>query len=70
MSDVIIEVRGGNIVGLYGLSHKTRITIVDWDNLEASKIPTSVYTSYCLPASKMPEETSSIIAASKTYLAD
>lgn len=65
MSDVIIEVRGGNVVGVYGRSQKTRVTIVDWDNWEAGDIPTSVYTVDCLPASKAPEETTSLIASSK-----
>jgi len=70
MSDVIIEVRGGNVVGVYGRSQKTRVTIVDWDNWEAGDIPTSVHTVYCLPASKVPEETTSIIDTSKIYPVD
>lgn len=70
MSDVIIEIRGGNVVGVYGQSQKTRVTIVDWDNWEAGEIPTSVNTVYCLSESKMPEETNNIIASSKTYLID
>jgi len=70
MSDVIIEVRGGNIVGVYGRSQETRVTIVDWDNQEAGDIPTSVYTVYCLPESNVPEETTRIIASSKIYPID
>ena len=70
MSDVVIEVRGGNVVGVFGRSQKTRVTIVDWDNWEAGDIPTSVCTVYCLPASKVPEETTRIIASSKTNSVD
>ena len=70
MSDVIIEVRGGNVVGIYGHSQKTRVTIVDWDNWEVGDIHASVYTVNCLPASKVPEETTSIVASSKTNPVD
>ena len=68
--DVIIEVRGGNVVEVYGRSQKTRVTIVDWDSLEAGNIPTSVYTVNCLPIYKVPEETMSIIESSKTKPVD
>jgi hypothetical protein len=67
MSDVVIEVRGGNIVGIYGNSQKIQVTIIDWDNREAGDIPNSVHTVYCLPESKMPEDTASILASSKTH---
>jgi len=70
MSDVIIEIRGGNVVGVYGRSEKTHVTIVDWDNWEASDIPTSVYTMNCLPTSSVSEETASIITLSKTNSID
>jgi hypothetical protein len=65
MSDVIIEIRGGNVIGVYGQSQKTRVTIVDWDNWNAGDIPTSVYTVNCLPTSSMSEETTSTINLSK-----
>ena len=66
MSDVIIEIRGGSVVGVYGQSEKTRVTIVDWDNWEAGEFPISAYTLNCLPTSRMPEETTSVITLSKT----
>ena len=68
--DIIIEVRGGNVVEVYGRSQKTRVTIVDWDNWEAGDTSTSAYTLNCLPASKVPEETMNIIEASKTKPVD
>jgi len=70
MSDVIIEIRGGNVVGVYGKSEKTRVTIVDWDNWEANDIPTPVYTMNCLLASSVSEETANIIILSKTNSKD
>ena len=66
MSDVIIEVRGGNIIEVYGLSEKTRVTIVEWDNWKAGDISTSAYTVHCLPVSKIPEKTMSLIIANET----
>jgi hypothetical protein len=68
--DIIIEVRGGNVVEVYGRSQKTRVTIVDWDNREAGDTSISAYTLNCLPVSKMPEETMNIIEASKTKTVD
>lgn len=70
MPEVIIEVRGGNVVGVYGHSQKARVTFVDWDNREAGDVPTSVYTVHCLPVSNMPKETINIITSSKAYHVD
>ena len=66
MSDVIIEIRGGNVVGVYGQFEKTRVTIVDWDNWQAGNPHTSTYTFDCLPTTSMPEDTASVITLSKT----
>jgi len=70
MSDVIVEVRGGNVVEVYGRSPKTRVTIIDWDNWESGDIPASVYTVYCLPVSEAPEDTARLLASIKTYPKD
>ena len=64
--DVIIEIRGGNVVEIYGHPEKTRVTIIDWDNWEAGDISTSAYKINCLPISKVPEETMNIIEAGNT----
>jgi hypothetical protein len=69
MSDVIVEVRGGNIVAVYGRSTKTQVTIVDWDNLETGDTDI-VEVVNCLSQSNMPEETSNIINSNKTSTAD
>lgn len=63
MSDVIVEVRGGNVVEVYGRSQETRVTIVDWDNFEAGDMRPSVDTVSCLPNSALPAETRCVVAA-------
>jgi hypothetical protein len=67
MSDVIIEVRGGNVVGVYSHSRTLQVTIVDWDNWEATNTSDAVYIEHSLLTSKLPKETVGVIASSKIF---
>lgn len=32
MPDVIVEVRGGNVIQVYAKNPETHVTVIDWDN--------------------------------------
>lgn len=38
MTDIIVEIRGGNLVACYSSDPQCIATIVDWDNLEAGVV--------------------------------
>jgi hypothetical protein len=61
MPEVIVEVRGGNIVEVYGRPQDTRVTIVDWDNFDPSDIRASIETRPCTPYCRIPRDTGLLI---------
>jgi len=57
MTDVIVEVRGGVVVEVYSKDHRTRVAVVDWDDVEEGGIPAGVALRQCGTYEMMPEET-------------
>lgn len=61
MSDVIIEVRGGNVVEVYSALLSLRIAVVDWDNLEGEGSRPRVVGNCCNPYEMLPPDTRRIL---------
>lgn len=58
MNEIVVEVRGGVVVEVYG-SDPTRITIIDWDEIRGNNASPSARLDYgqCQPLSSLPRDT-------------
>ena len=57
MSDVIVEVRGGVVVEVYSKSRRTRVVVIDWDNIEEGGVSAGTELRQCATCEMMPRET-------------
>jgi len=59
---LIIECRGGNVVGCYSESRDVEVVLVDWDNIVNGNRPDAMMVSH---VSEMPNETINALAHRK-----
>lgn len=58
MKEIVVEVRGGLVVEIYGNDPDIRVILIDWDELESpEKCGTVGFTwDSCLPLASLPED--------------
>ena len=57
MTNVVVEVRGGTVVGVYPKHPETHVTVVNWDDLEAGDNRKVGDIQRCISFNQMPTET-------------
>ncbi len=57
MKDLVIEVRGGNVVEVYSDITDVHITLIDWDSIEADNEPGLLSNVAVKPLASLPSQT-------------
>jgi hypothetical protein len=57
MTDVIVEVSGGVVVEVYSKNPRTRVVVIDWDDIEDGGTRAGVAFRQCASYEMMPGET-------------
>jgi hypothetical protein len=56
---IVVETRGGTVVGIYGRKRTANVVVVDWDEFYDQERPGVTYE--LEPLSKMPADTRSLV---------
>jgi hypothetical protein len=59
MSDVIVEIRGGVLIEIYGNDSNVRVIVIDWDKLQDGEVGGNAGFKWgpCQPLSSLPADT-------------
>lgn len=66
MPNIIIEIRGGNVVEVYGLPEECYATVVDWDNFDPRNEQNALAVFRPDPTRALPVDTHRLVDAWQT----
>ncbi|MFA6174897.1 MAG: hypothetical protein WC701_14640 [Kiritimatiellales bacterium] len=60
MTDITVEVLGGNVVEVYSKRPEMRVTIIDWDNIKSGDYRGMTEVQDCVSFNQMSPETQQV----------
>lgn len=56
IADVVVEVRGGNVIQVYAANERIRVAVIDWDNVNPSASRGHIQHWKSMPLREMPAD--------------